>query len=435
MMRNYIVRNGLLVTSLNMFLFSPATASWTALDFVTETPVQGQKLHHCQGHCRGDEDCEIGLKCALWSNDIFEEVLEQFQCTGTLEQEVNHCVDGWWIEDEKSLEDPTPTSDNLSDQITPVDTTSNEDLAPTGDDLSSQKQNAPKHSPLKEEDGADDILLGTPPFVVGIRFNTSSRRQLGSLANHISPSSLESTLAYLVGEEMITTYPDIFQDIDIVVELINETEETDITTLTYRCSSYFIFSSTEKHLPSPIYLYSMAIEVLSRDLFSDALRTSSDVVLSAASGGFVLTADEYFQPSSPHYDAKESAKASLVPPAYTAESESSPRIVLLVVGAGFVLFIAMILYMQKMNEKGAATDASTDGWESKDNASSLPKEELNETVQDLEDSFVSCDQECGEGSTGDVSDLDRQSNFEDNLEGGITTNSHGIHLSPVPNAQ
>ena len=118
MMRNYIFRNGLLLVALlTIFLFSPATASWTALNLVTETPEQGQKLQHCQGHCRDDEDCEVGLKCVLRSNDDFEELLEQFQCTGTLEYEVNYCVDTWWSHrptaDEKSLEEHTPTGDDF----------------------------------------------------------------------------------------------------------------------------------------------------------------------------------------------------------------------------------------------------------------------------------------------------------------------------------
>lgn len=119
-------------------------------------------------------------------------------------------------------------------------------------------------------------------------------------------------------------YPNAFQDVDIMTELIKETEEKDITTLAYRCSSHFIFSSKEEHLPSPVDLYSIAIRALNRDLFSGGFRTSSDVVLSAASDGFILTADEYFQHSKPY--AKENAQASLVPPAYTAESESSPSI-------------------------------------------------------------------------------------------------------------
>ena len=186
-------------------------------------------------------------------------------------------------------------------------------------------------------------------------------------------------------------------------------------------------------MPSPVDLYSIAIGALNRDLFSGGFRTSSDVVLSAASDGFIFTADEYFQRSKPY--AKENAQASLVPPAYTAESESSPSIVLLVASAGFVLFVAMLLYMQRMNRNGAATDLSAgDCDSSKDNASSLPTEELNKSLEDLEDSFVSCDKECGEESTGDFSDLDRQSNFEENLEGGITTNSHIIYSLPVPNA-
>ena len=410
-----IFRNGLLVASLNNILFSPATASWTALDLVTETPEQGQKLQHYQGHCRDDEDCEVGLQCVLRSNDDFEELLEQYQCTGTLEYEVNYCVDIWWSHPQ--IKEETSSVAN----------------SPTGDDVSNQEHEDPVNSTLKEEDGADDIIVETPPFVLGIRFNTPTRRQLGSLADNISPSSLESIVAYLVGEEMSTMYPNAFQDVGIMAELIKETEEKDITTLAYRCSSHFIFSSKEEHLPSPVDLYSIAIGALNRDLFSGGFRTSSDVVLSAASDGFILTADEYFQHSKPY--AKENAQASLVPPAYTAESESSPSIVLLAASAGFVLFVAMLLYMQKMKRKGAATDSSAgDCDSSKDNASSLPTEELNKSLEDLEDSFVSCDKECGEGSTGDLSDLDRQSNFEENQEGGITTNSHIIHPSPVPNA-
>lgn len=192
-------RDGLLLASApNIILFSPAAASWTALDLVAETPEQGQKLQHCEGHCRNDEDCEIGLKCVVRSNGDFVEVLEDFQCTGTLEYGVNYCVNTSWRN--QQAEDKTPSVER----------------SPPGDNEPNQKENARVDTTSKEEDGADNIVIETPPFVLGIKFNTPSRRQLGDLADNIG--SLESIVAYLIGTEMITIYPDAFQDIDIVAE-------------------------------------------------------------------------------------------------------------------------------------------------------------------------------------------------------------------------
>ena len=380
MMRAHVFRNGLLVAFLNNVLFSPAAASWTALDLVTETPDQGQKLQHCQGHCRDDKDCEIGLKCVLRSDDDFEDVLEEFRCTGTLEYEVNYCVDTWWGHPSVEVEKPT------------------EDSAPTTSDIvSNQTPSASADISSKEEDWADDIFVNVPSFILGISFNTPSRRQLGSLANNISPNSLESLVAYAIGEEMSKKYPDTFQDVDIMADLIAETEEMDITTLTYRCSSYFIFSSDEEHLPNPTDLYSIAIDVLNRDFVFDVLRSSNDIVLSAASDSFVMTMEEYYDRT------RETPQASIIPPSYSAESESSPSVVMVVAGAGFVLLAILFLFVQKMNGKGS-TDSSVDGCDSKDGASSLPTDALNSSLEDIEKSSISYDSAYGEGSTGDSSE-------------------------------
>ena len=139
----------------------------------------------------------------------------------------------------------------------------------------------------------EDIGIQVSPFAVGVTFLTPSRRRLGVLADNIDANKLESIVADVVGQRMLAMYPDTFQDIDIEAELISETKQKEITTVTYGCSGQAIFldtfSSVEgSRLPHAKDLRSIVLEALNDDAFSEELRASNDAVLSAAQAAFVM---------------------------------------------------------------------------------------------------------------------------------------------------
>jgi hypothetical protein len=244
----------------------------------------------------------------------------------------------------------------------------------------------------KEKYGADNIVVKAPPFILGISVHTPFRRQLGILADNIVANKLESIVAYAIRTEMSTIYPKTFQDIDIEAELIAETEEREITRLTYLCDSHFVFLDTKKRLPSSAELRSIAIEALDDNLLSDAFRSSDDLVISSWKEAFVSRPDETRPHTKPSAD---DALASIMPPMYTVES--SPPTVLALAGAGLILFAVLFRSIQKSNEKVILHNMQeTNEKKCTDKPSSMPK-------------YIYC--ASGGEDTGDISVGDTNSIF------------------------
>ena len=207
-------------------------------------PCGGFKGHgKCSGNCKKDDDCKRNLECFEREDD--EDVPG---CEGKGKDGVNYCFDPSDVvtvqqQDPVVMEiapktfSPTraPTSNKPTDMPTPSPIRKPTNTLEGRDDPTAfptqVDEDSLVNSPL-EEIMPEDIGVQISPFFVGITFLTPSRRRLGVLADNISANKLESTIADVVGQKMVTIYPDTFQDIDIEAKFFSETKQEDTTTVT-----------------------------------------------------------------------------------------------------------------------------------------------------------------------------------------------------------
>lgn len=264
----------------------------------------------CSGNCRKDYDCKRNLEC--FEREDGEDVPG---CEGKGKDGVNYCFDPSDVVTVQQ-HDPVvmeiapktfspsraPTSNKPTDMPTPSPIRKPTDM-PTLEERADPTA-FPALAPVVQEnmekqgdEGVEEIMpedigVQVSPFFVGITFLTPSRRRLGVLADNISANKLESTIADVVGQKMLTIYPDTFQDIDIEAEFFSETKQEDITTVTDECSGQAIFldafSSVEgSRLPHAKDLRSIVLEALDGDILSKELKSSDDAVLSASQAAFI----------------------------------------------------------------------------------------------------------------------------------------------------